>query len=152
MAIGGIFLMVSSMVLLQWSREVFNSRISDVDLGAELLNIDLDNLTFELDVLASNATKPEELKELLGIKTKEDALKLVFDYRTKTASLMKKSADIASGMASLNYLHAQTLSKFKISYLGIGLGLLSTILGFTLWYLRLQRYQDVLWKKGKYLS
>ena len=152
MAVGGIFLTVSSMVLLQLSGDVFKSKTSDVGLEAELLNIDLDNLTFELDVLASNATKPEELKELLGIKTKEDALKLVFDYRTKTASLMKKSADIASGMASLNYLHAQTLSKYKISYFGIGLGLLSTILGFTLWYLRLQRYQDVLWKKGKYLS
>jgi len=152
MAVGGIFLTVFSLVLLQWTRDVFNSTLSDVELGAEFLNIDLDNLNFELGILASNATKPEELKELVGVKTREDALRLVFDYQAKIVNLKRTSTDVAQKMDSVKYLSAQTTSKMKVYYFGIGLGLFTTIFGFLLWYFKLQRYQDTLWKKGKYLA
>lgn len=72
--------------------------------------------------------------------------KLLSDELYKSKNLRKEMRDLVKKWETSEALYSEIENWRKIGYYGIGCGLILMIIGFALWYLRLQKYQDMILK------
>lgn len=132
MAITGLVFIV---LCLYW----YNKQLHEVMMES----IELRSQVESMAKINSILDEKKKIVEGTESSTSKDAMEIL----NERAALLKESPTISKRWERLFFLTNEFIRLKKILILSLVLGVATTCAGFFLWYMKLQRYQDVLMKR-----
>jgi len=144
-AISGLLLIFLSTVLPLWLIHNMELELIETEEERDFISYELEILNNEIKLLE----KQEEFLQALSSNTKRDLTKLnnketkdIGKAEQKTIDIRKELMKSKIKSEKLSYLVSEITKLKLVIFIGNFIGIMFTSYGFSLWYRRLQKYQD----------